>query len=100
MSVVRYAWPQLTKVLNQAAQLDCMLDALGVNPAAAARIDHGAAFYEARTRCIACVVDQGCRTWLSKLEGKKAAAPPAFCVNANFLRVARQADFQQSEEES
>ena len=94
-----YSWPQLTKVLNQAEQMDRMMDALGVNPARAARIDRGTAFYEARTRCIACTADQSCRAWLAKLEGGKASAPPVFCANADFFRVAKQpADFQQAEE--
>jgi hypothetical protein len=94
-----YSWPQLTRVLTQAAQMDRMMDALGVSPARAARIDRGTAFYEARTRCIACTADQSCRAWLAELEGRKAPAPPAFCANAEFFRIAREpADCQQAEE--
>jgi hypothetical protein len=94
-----YSWPQLTRVLNQAAQMDCMMAALGVNPARAARIDRGMAFYEARTRCIACSEDNRCRGWLARLGEEKAPAPPGFCANAEFFRIARDpADAQQEEE--
>jgi len=95
-----YSWPQLTRVLGQAAQMDRMMDAPGVSPARAARIDRGTAFYEARTRCIACTADRSCRAWLSRLAGGKAPAPPAFCANADFFRVAGDpAGFQPAEED-
>jgi hypothetical protein len=85
-----YSWPQLTKVLNQAARTDRMMAALEVDPARAARIDGGTALHEARTRCIACTADQNCRAWLAKLAGAMALVPPVFCANADFLRVARE----------
>jgi hypothetical protein len=84
-----YSWPQLNRVLHQAAQMDRMMDALGVSPARAARIDRGSLFYEARTRCIQCNEDQRCRAWLAKLADGKASAPPVFCANADFFGIAR-----------
>jgi hypothetical protein len=85
-----YSRPMLKRVLEQAELMDRMMDALGINPATAARIDRGSAWYEARSRCIACTRDTGCRRWLSGLQGEISSSPPAFCANADFFRLARQ----------
>ena len=90
MTDLCYSWPKLTRVLKQAELMDRMMEALGVNAARAARIDCGGAWYGARSQCIACTADQSCRIWLSKLEGGKSSAPPGFCANADFFRVAGQ----------
>ena len=93
-----YSCSQLTRVLQQAELMDRMMAALGANPARAARIDDGTAFYGARTRCIACTVDHSCRTWLSKREGTESSEPPAFCANAAFFRAAAQPTNMQEKE--
>jgi hypothetical protein len=96
-----FSWPQLTRVLQQAELMDRMMAALGVNPARAARIDRGTAFYEARTRCIGCTLDQSCRTWLSNREDGKSPEPPSFCANAAFFRAAApRADMQQRRQDN
>ena len=43
--------PMLARVLRQADLLDQVMQRLGVDPVAAARVDNGIAFYEARTKC-------------------------------------------------
>ena len=85
-----YSRPMLKRVLQQAALMDRMMEAVGVNPARAARIDRGTAWYEARSRCIACTSEPNCRSWLRQRGRAKPSAPPAFCANADYFRAARQ----------
>jgi Family of unknown function (DUF6455) len=88
----------LKRVLDQADLMDRVMEAVGVVAARAARMDRGMAWYEARSRCIACPDDQKCRAWLAGLAGTKASLPPTFYSNAAFFRLARQpADDQQME---
>ena len=54
MSDFCYSRPMLKRVLKQAELMDRMRERLGVGAATAARLDKGTAWYEARTRCIAC----------------------------------------------
>lgn len=82
--------PMLARVMRQAELMDRVCARLGVDPATAARQDHGEAWYVARTRCIACPDDARCRQWLaSPLTSPEQ--PPAFCANAEFLRTSRAA---------
>ena len=83
MSDFCFSWPTLNHVLSQAKLMDEMMSRLGVNPAVAARVDQGAAFYEARTRCIACPSVESCRCWLATLEA--SPRPPNFCPNEAFF---------------
>jgi hypothetical protein len=69
-----------------------MMQCVGVDPARAARIEKGTAWYEARSRCIACVHDRRCRVWVAARQGTSPTAPPEFCQNAEFFRLAKQTD--------
>lgn len=89
MSDFCYSWPMLKRVHDQAELMDRVMEAIGLAPARAARIDRGMAFYEARTRCIECVRDGPCRDWLAGLPAGKAPHPPAFCCNAAFFDRAK-----------
>ena len=83
MSDFCFSWPMLNHVLRQAELMDQMMARMGVNPAVAARIDRGAAFYEARTKCIECPSVGSCRCWLASSEA--SAMPPKFCPNVAFF---------------
>jgi hypothetical protein len=47
-------------------------------------MDRGAAWYEARTKCIGCLHDRVCEHWLDCAIAP--AMPPSFCPNAEFFR--------------
>lgn len=79
-----YGGPMLAHILSRAELMDRMIERLGVNPAAAARVDRGMAWYEARTRCIACRTERECRSWLER--SPESAGEPDFCPNAEFFR--------------
>jgi len=83
MSDFCVSWPMLNHVLSQAKLMDEMMSRLGVDPAVAVRVDQGAAFYEARTRCIDCSSVESCRCWLASLEAPPQ--PPNFCPNEAFF---------------
>jgi Family of unknown function (DUF6455) len=86
MSDFCYSSPMLDRILRQAELMDRMMERVGVIPAAAARVDRGMAWYEARTRCIACCSERPCRDWLTLSESQAVSAPPEFCHNAEFFR--------------
>ena len=75
--------PMLDHVLRQAATMDRMMAAVGVEPAVAVRVERGAAFFEARTRCIECRALAECKAWLAN--SGEGAAPPPFCPNRSFF---------------
>jgi uncharacterized protein DUF6455 len=83
MSDLCFSWPMLNHVLSQAELMDQMMSRLGVNPAVAARIDRGAAFYAARTKCIDCPSGGSCRCWLASSDA--SPGPPDFCPIAAFF---------------
>jgi hypothetical protein len=74
----------LRHVLERAELMDRVMEHAGVDPAAAARADRGMAFYEARTRCLACRSEHRCREWLQSSEPLTPC--PDFCPNAAFFR--------------
>jgi hypothetical protein len=82
--------PMLQRVLLQADLMNHMMECVGVAPARASRLDKGMAFYEARSRCIACAHDRLCRRWIEAQHGATASEPPGYCANREFLRRARQ----------
>ncbi len=81
-----YSRPMLNRIIRQAELMDRMMERVGVIPAAAACIDRGMAWYEARTRCIACCSERECRDWLARSEAETSSEAPEFCHNADFFR--------------
>ena len=79
-----YSWPMHSRVFRQAELMDRMMARVGVNPAVAARVDQGAAWFEARTNCISSCHEHVCRNWLERSE--RLSMPPDFCPNAEFFR--------------
>jgi hypothetical protein len=84
-----YSGPMMQRVLQQAETMDQMMQCIGVEPVLAARIDSGMAWYEARSRCIACIHDRHCRGWIAAHQGTPQPEPPMFCQNAEFFRLAK-----------
>jgi hypothetical protein len=82
-----YSRSMFDRVFRQAELMDRMMERVGVNAAAAARIDKGMAWYEARTKCIACCSDRQCRDWLARSEAQALSEAPKFCHNAEFFVV-------------
>jgi hypothetical protein len=81
--------PMLRRVFRQTALMDTMMERVGVDPVAAARDSEGTAWYEARSRCIACCSGRQCRDWLSQTPA--TSKPPPFCHNADFLNRCKRA---------
>jgi Family of unknown function (DUF6455) len=80
-----YSRPMLNRVLQQAELMDRMMARLGVHPVAAARLENGMAWYEARTRCIACHSEPQCQDWLKRAPAEHWVGAPDFCHNATFF---------------
>jgi hypothetical protein len=85
-----FSRPMLDRVLDQAELMDRVMEAAAVNPTRAARIDRGMAWYEARSRCIACHNDRICRSWLAATDGGQVWDTPLFCPNRAFFELAKQ----------
>ena len=81
------AWPMYQRVWRSAELLDRMIAVLGIHPLAAVSLDAGQAYFEARSRCIACARAGDCRVLLD------AAPDPAcalkFCPNAVYFSRCR-----------
>lgn len=78
------SWPMLDRNSRQPELMQRMMDRLGVNQALATRVDGGMAWAEARTKCVFCRNEQGCRAWLEGSEG--APMPQGLCPNIGFFR--------------
>jgi Family of unknown function (DUF6455) len=76
--------PLATQVRHRAELLDCVMQALRVDPAAAVRRDGGKAFAEARATCLHCLNSRACQNWLDAAEA--LPLPADFCPNARFFR--------------
>ena len=89
--------PMMDRVLQQAELLDQMMEVAGVDPARAAGLDKGMAWYEARSRCIACIHDRRCRSWVAEQDARPTV-PPDYCPNVGFFRIAKGLPSQQAED--
>jgi hypothetical protein len=72
------------RVVGRARLMEAMLEHVGARAGDAVRVRQGMAWYEARTRCLACADARRCRDWLDATPAP--APPPAFCPNAPLLR--------------
>lgn len=84
MSDFCYDRPMLKRIFRHAELMDRMMERVGVDPGVAVRVDSGMAWYEARSRCIACCKEQQCQGWLQGSE--RLQASPGFCPNSEFFR--------------
>lgn len=90
MSDFCYSFPVFKHVLAQAETMDRMVEAIGVDPRVAARVESGMAWYEARTRCLECRAAAECREWLANAPADGSPAAPDFCPNSPFFRGCKQ----------
>jgi hypothetical protein len=67
--------------------MDQMMETVGVDAARLARLDHGLVWYEARSRCLACLNERACRDWISATESAGPQPPPDACANAQIFRA-------------
>jgi hypothetical protein len=88
MSDFCYSRPMLERIFRHAELMDRMMDRLGIDVAAAARLDGGMAWYEARTMCIGCCRERQCADWVTRSE-VGTASEPQFCCDAEFFRRLR-----------
>ncbi len=72
------------RVHTRAALMDQVMGGLGINPASAARLDQGSAFYIARSRCVCCVWALRCADWL-KQRPDGEISPFYGCPNRPFF---------------
>jgi hypothetical protein len=86
MSDFCYSRPMSKRVMRQAELMDRMMERLGINPAAAVRLEKGTIWYEARSRCIACHRERQCQDWLKRAPSEPPMDPPDFCQNSAFFR--------------
>ena len=75
-------WPSPYEERQRQELMDQMMEARGVDVAAAARVDGGLAMLEAATKCRLCPDEEACRHWLAGEAGPK---PSEFCPNATFF---------------
>jgi hypothetical protein len=79
--------PLSSLVHRQEELMDRMMRALGIDGAAAVRLDCGCAFALARTQCLHCSNGRACEAWLASLEAAdRPTCPPPFCAAAAFFR--------------
>jgi hypothetical protein len=86
MSDFCYSRPVLNRILQHAELMDRMMERVGIDRAAAIRLENGMAWYDARTRCIACHSGQQCQYWLERAAVEPCVGPPDFCLNSAFFR--------------
>ena len=89
MSDFCYRQPLLDRILRQAESMDRMMVRVGADASAAARLDKGMAWYEARVACIECPSKRECLDWLARFPGSASPQPPEFCRNSEFFRSCR-----------
>ena len=87
MSDFCYDRPMLDRIFRKAELMDRVMERVGVDLPAAARLERGMAWYEARTRCIACCDERQCQAWLAC--SKPATTLPPSCPNGDFFHRCR-----------
>jgi hypothetical protein len=65
MANSRLLWPSPDEERQRQELMDQMMEARGVDVAAAARVDAGFAMLEAATKCRFCPDEEACRHWLA-----------------------------------
>lgn len=83
MANSRLQWPSPDEERQRQELMDQMMEARGVDVAAAARVDGGLAMLEAATKCRLCPDEEACRHWLAGEAGPK---PSEFCPNATLFQ--------------
>src|SRR5262245_14755040 len=80
-------WPKFRRVERQARRLHEMMERVDVDPGALARLRHGEAYAEARTRCLFCGTSDKCLRWLD--DPRPANKKPDFCPNLAIFETCK-----------
>lgn len=80
-------WPMYRRVERQAVRMHEMMDRLGVDPMAFARLRQGEAYAEARTNCLFCLNADACLRWLENETAPQEAQ--TFCSNFGLFETCR-----------
>lgn len=78
-------WPMYRRVERQAVRMHEMMDRLGVDPIAFARLRQGETYAEARANCLFCVNADACLRWLENETIPQEA--PTFCANFKLFET-------------
>ncbi len=76
--------PKFRLVERQARRMHELMDRLKVDAGKLVRLEDGAAYARARTRCLDCDKTENCLKWLEALEDT-AAQRPDFCANLELF---------------
>ena len=80
-------WSTYREVERQASRLAEMIERLGVDRSKLVREETGAAYAEARGKCLNCQNVRDCLSWLQAWQSEGDA--PRFCPNAPLLEACR-----------
>lgn len=80
-------WPMFRQVERQASRFSEMIVQLDVDTGKLVRRRAGAAYAEARERCLNCSHTRECLPWLDARQTGRSA--PSFCPNASLLEDCR-----------
>jgi hypothetical protein len=75
------------RVERRARRMHEVMDRLEVDRGVLARVDAGAAYAQARTRCLFCGTSDQCLRWLD--QPAQAGSRPGFCPNLRLLEACR-----------
>lgn len=78
---------EINRIVRQSDLMDRMLGRAGANRAIARRKDRGAAWMEARLRCIECPSVEACIAWLDTPGEDGRPGSASFCPNARFFHA-------------
>ena len=85
-------WPMYRRVEQRAVRMHVMMNRLGIDARAFARLRQGEAYAEARSRCLFCHHGDTCLAWLASDAPRETAA--GFCPNVplfeSCLRTSRE----------
>ncbi len=82
MANSRLLWPTPDEERRRQELMGEMMQARGLDGAAASRVDGGLALLEATTKCRLCPDEEACRHWLA---GAGGPPPSDFCPNDAFF---------------
>jgi uncharacterized protein DUF6455 len=82
MANSKLLWPTPDEERQRQELMGEMMQARGLDVAAASRVDGGLALLEATTKCRLCPDEEACRHWLA---GEAGSTPAEFCPNDAFF---------------
>jgi len=81
--------PILAEVARRSELMNRVMARMGIDAAAVACAEDMAC-YEARIKCLACIMERQCLQRLERAQAEELVEPPEFCANAGFFRRCRE----------